>query len=159
MVNQLFMSSLEKFIEIYDKGIYRPRTESDVQGYLFALCIEEFIKNNIEQDLHLNCPNKNLDPSSRKKIDIVLNNEVAVEIKFEADFPGVSKPVVFSNEAVKDITRLSEMKENGMPFCHFLFIDEDGTHFRNFYKYVDIPINWNTVRINGKTSHILHIIL
>ncbi len=155
MYNQIFQKVIQAFINDYQHGIYNPITEADVQAYLFSLSREECIKQGLEQNIHLNVADPRFDPSKRKKIDLILNMEVAVEIKFEANYPNVSKPVVLSEEAAKDIERIKQMKENGITYCYFLFIDEDGQHFRNFHKHTSVSIHWEKVQRKSGLSYIL----
>jgi len=151
-------NAISNFVHDYEKGLFVPRTEADIQGYIFSACLQEFKLHNFELNIHLNYPNLILDNMKRKKIDIVVGDSIAVEIKFEADYPGVSKPVVFREEVISDLERLKSMKNKGMPHCHFVFIDEDGTHYRNLYKYTDVALNWMELNIKSrKRSYLLHI--
>ncbi|CDX00849.1 Hypothetical protein DPCES_0962 [Desulfitobacterium hafniense] len=157
MKNLIVREAIKQFVKDYEEETYIPRTEADIQGYLFSLCIRGLTNCNLNLEIHLNYPSISLDGLKHKKVDIVLGSDVAIEIKFEADYPGVSKPVVFPKEAASDIERLQVMKNNGISHCHFVFLDEDGTHLRNFQKYTPIPLNWLTLSVRGKEKYILHL--
>lgn len=151
-------SSIHEFIKIYSNEIYKPLTEMDIQGYIFALCLNQIKTGGLEENIHINVPNKALGP--RKKIDIVLNEEIALEVKFEADYPGVSKPVAFTEEIFKDISRLKDVKNSGFKYCAFFLIDEDGMHYRKLLKETGIPEDkWMVVNKAGKERFILFLII
>lgn len=154
--NQIFELALQTFISDYISGIYSPTTESDINYYLMALCKELLQKNNLPLNLHAHYTIPNNNACSGKKVDIVLNSSVAVEIKFEANYPGVSKPVVFPKEAAKDIERLTLLKQSGIDHCHFVFLDEDGTHMRNFNKYTSVALSWQKLNPTNP-SYLLHL--
>jgi hypothetical protein len=97
-------------------------------------------------------------------VDLVLgNDEVLVELKLEPDYPGVSKPVVFSTkkEAAgsgsieSDLEKIDEYSRKGKS-AHFLMIDEDGRHLRRI-----AGGQWKTIylELNGskKLVHYLHV--
>lgn len=155
--NSVVYKTIDQFIDDYINCVYIPRTEADIQGYLFALCLKELMLNRLDLDIHLNYPNPYLDNQKHKKIDIVIGTKVAVEIKFEADYTGVSKPVVFPKDAISDLDRLKSMKARGMEHCHFIFLDEDGTHFRNLQKYTEDKLNWKLLSISGVDRYFLHV--
>jgi len=96
--------------------------------------------------------------SKHSKVDLVLgDDEVIVELKVEPDYPGVSKPVVFSTKTETagsgsvegDLEKIEEYAKRGK-HAHFLMIDEDGRHAKK------IPGEWKTVHVKGKTSYYLH---
>lgn len=150
---EIFAKALNYFINDYKNQEYIPITEADIQFYLMSLCRELLKRENISLDIHANYEISKESGFKGKKIDIVLGKCVAVEIKFEANYQGVSKPVVLAYEAANDIKRLHELKDAGMPYCHFIFLDEDGTHVRNFQKYVEEKIEW--IPIGGeKNAHL-----
>lgn len=105
--NSVVYKTIDQFIDDYINCVYIPRTEADIQGYLFALCLKELMLNRLDLDIHLNYPNPYLDNQKHKKIDIVIGTKVAVEIKFEADYTGVSKPVVFPKDAMEYFSHAS----------------------------------------------------
>lgn len=159
IANELFENALRSFIIDYEKGCYNPRTEADVQFYLMACCKELLQEQDLELDIHANDRLLHYPAWRGKKLDIVIAGTIVVEIKFEADYPGVSKPVVFPREAAKDIERLIALREAGISYCHFIFLDEDGTHFRNFDKYSPVPLTWQTVcRKDRGPSKLLHLV-
>jgi hypothetical protein len=78
---------------------------------------------------------------TRKKTDMVLvDDEVLIELKLEPDYPGVSKPVVFStireaggrgySSVEEDLQRIKEYARKGK-HAHFVMLDEDGRHSEN----------------------------
>jgi len=84
----------------------------------------------------------------RSKVDLVLGeNDVLVELKMEPDYPGVSKPVVFSTKreaqgsgsVEEDLEKIGGYSGRGKD-AHFLMIDEDGRHRRK------IPGKWNKMK-------------
>ncbi|KGK85868.1 hypothetical protein DP73_17710 [Desulfosporosinus sp. HMP52] len=116
-------------------------------GYLFSLCLKELSECQADLDKHLSYPTIYLDDKKHKKIDIVLGSEVAIEIKFEANYPGVSKPVVFPSDPIAEWLRLKSMKTQGMKHCHFIFLIKGGTHFRNLQKYTENKLNWLKITV------------
>lgn len=156
--NHIFTTALRLFIDDYENGIYTPVTEADIQFYLMALCKKLMQENNMPLDIHANYAIPKHESLKSKKIDIVIGSAIAIEIKFEANYPGVSKPVVFPAAAAKDIDRLNDLKLAGIDYCHFIFLDEDGTHFRNFSKYTTHPLLWKALnRNNQPQSKLLHL--
>lgn len=132
----------------YSNKLFKPITESDLHGYLYYLCIKECDKLGLPRNIHINQRHKLLD--SKKKVDLYVNEELTVEIKFEPDFPGVSKPVVFDTEVRKDIERVQYINDNGEK-GYFLFIDEDGQHYRNSMKRYGInQAEWRIVEDERK---------
>jgi len=76
--------------------------------------------------------------SKHAKVDLVLGiDEVLVKLKLEPDYPGVSKPIVFSTEKEaagsgsieSDLEKIDEYSHKGKS-AHFVMIDEDGRHVR-----------------------------
>lgn len=156
-INSLVKKAITQFLEDYVTARYTPLTEADIQGYIFSLCLKELNEFQAELDIHLNYPSSYLDDKKYKKIDIILGSDAAIEIKFEADYPSVSKPVVFPKDAIADLDRLKSMKAFGMSHCHFIFLDEDGTHFRNLQKYTEDKLNWQRLSVAGVDKYFLHV--
>jgi hypothetical protein len=145
---------LNEFINDYIDGEYIPITESDIHGYIFSKCLEACEKYRLPKDVHINHKNKLL--GTKKKIDVILGDLVAVEIKFEADYPGVSKPVVLKEEVLKDLERISFLREYGFEKAIFLFIDEDGEHYRNSVnRYKISQSEWKVLDRKNKNTYIL----
>ncbi len=94
----------------------------------------------------------------RRKIDLVLGDGyVLVEIKCEPDYPGVSKPVVFSTKTEAagagsvedDLEKIEQYAKNGK-IGHFIMIDEDGRHERK------IKGPWRSLK-GKRRAFLLHI--
>lgn len=148
--------ALEIFVADYSILIYEPRTEADIQGYLFHLCMLGCSKYGLALDVHLNHKHKLL--GTRRKIDMIVGGCIAVEVKYEANYPGVSKPVVLKEEVLKDLERIKYLKDNGFTSVYFLFVDEDGEHFRNSMFRYNIPqTDWITINDSMKNRYILKI--
>ena len=154
MYRKVIDEALEALVRDYSAGVYIPLTEADVQGYLFTLCINKCVEYNLDKDIHLNCRHQSL--GSREKIDLVAGGKVVCEIKFEADFPGVSKPVVFHYDVRKDLKRIENLSKQGFDLCYFIFLDEDGEHHRNSLKrYYIEQSEWRETQKNDKKSFLL----
>lgn len=135
--------SFKGIITDYSNQIFKPITESDIHGYLYHLCLNECEKLNLPKNIHINQRHRFLE--ARKKVDLNVNDEIIVEVKFEADYPGVSKPVVLDTEVRKDIERVKNINASGGK-AYFLFIDEDGQHYRNSMKRYNInQAEWSIV--------------
>lgn len=100
--------------------------------------------------------------SKHAKVDLVLgDNEILIELKFEPDYPGVSKPVVFSTkrEAAgsgsieSDLEKIEEYARKSKS-THFVMIDEDGRHTNKI-----ATEKWKTIQVEHKkkNSYYLHI--
>lgn len=100
----------------------------------------------------------------RSKVDLVLgDNEILVELKLEPDYPGVSKPVVFSTKreaqgagsVETDLEKIAEYARKGK-CAYFLMIDEDGCHVRRIAteKWKAIPIKRGRKK---KLSHYVNV--
>lgn len=80
-----------------------------------------------------------------------------VELKMEPDYPGVSKPVVFSTRkesggigsVEEDLEKINAYAKRGK-HAHFFMIDEDGRHVRK------VPGNWKAVIVKGKRCYYIH---
>lgn len=150
--NEVFLHAWRKFLDKYEQEKIQPLTESDIHGHLFSLCLEQLKSEGFETPykVHMNWRVF----SARKKSDIVLGDkEIVVEVKFEPDYPGVSKPVTFRELVEEDLERISNYKKRGIPHTHFVMIDEDGFHMRN----PRIPHKWQTMTVRGKQAYVLHV--
>jgi len=92
--------------------------------------------------------------STKQKIDLVLGDgDVTLEIKYEPDnstIPLGRRPVVLPENVIKDLEKISEYSQKGVEFSYFLFLDEDGQHFRRF---PDLP--WEILRTDKKNAYFL----
>lgn len=151
---KIIVEAIESFLGDYAASEYIPVTESDIHGYIFLKCIEGCNKYRLPKEVHINHKVKLL--GSKKKIDIVLGINVAVEVKFEANYPGVSKPVVFKEEVLKDLVRLDFLRKNGLEKTIFIFLDEDGEHYRNTVNRYNLPqSDWTIINRNNHKTYIL----
>ena len=148
---EVFLLGWQRSIEKYVSGEYRLFSESDLRCFLFHECVDIMKKNDFEKPYQIFTEKSIL--NRRQKTDLVLGNEVAAEIKFEADYPGVSKPVVFREEVEKDINRLSAFINKGYRNAFFIMIDEDGTHMRN----PRIKENWKEINVKGKRKNAFYL--
>ena len=161
VLEQVFCDALNAVLSEYEARTFAPLTEADVQSQLYGECLSRLRSLQMTPyPLHVNWRLSSR-PSGleRAKFDLILGKDlVVVEIKFEADYPGVSKPVCFSNEIAKDVVRLQEARRHGVAASHFVFIDEDGTHRRNLHKHVSLTLPWRELsRADRKPAHLLHL--
>lgn len=148
--NEIFLRSWKNALKKYSEMEIKFITEADLQSHVFSECINQFETENMEKPYKIHV-NKSIF-SPRQKTDLVLGDaDVAVEFKFEPDYPGVSKPVAFREEIEKDIVRVNEYIQQGVKYSHFAMIDEDGFHRRN----PRINEGWSTIDIEGKESFYL----
>lgn len=146
--NEIFLRPWKNVLERYRDGKIRFISEADLQCHLFSECLRlmEIEKFETPYKIHVN---KSLF-TPRRKTDLVLgHDEVAIEIKLEPDYPGVSKPVAFREEVEKDITKLDESLRQGVKHAHFVMIDEDGFHKRN----PRIREKWKSIKVRGRERY------
>ena len=143
--NEIFLRAWKNVLEGYRNGKIRFISEADLQSHLFSECLRLMETEKFETPYKIHA-NKSLF-TPRRKTDLVLgHDEVAIEIKLEPDYPGVSKPVVFREEVEKDIAKLDEYLRQRVKHAHFVMIDEDGNHMRN----PRIHEEWKTIRVGDK---------
>jgi hypothetical protein len=156
-------SALSKMAMNYQSGWFIPRTERDLQCYLYSEIQNGQRENGwSHSSVHAEW-RPSIWPFGRKCADLVVGNDIVIELKFEADYDGVSKPVVSSNEIMDDLERLETLKQNGVT-GHFILLDEDGTHFRNLQRYLDSKqqtprriLVWRALtRPAGEYSYLVH---
>jgi hypothetical protein len=160
--DKLFEDALSNVLKDYSENRIHFFSERDLQAHLFSECRK------IMEEQHFPFPLKLYAEktvfSKHAKVDLVLgNDEVLVEFKLEPDYPGVSKPVVFSTkkEAAgsgsieSDLEKIDEYSHKGKS-AHFVMIDEDGRHVRRIANE-----HWRAiyVKLNGpkKLVHYLHL--
>lgn len=119
------LDAVAAVMESYRQGDIEIRTEADLQGHLFAALLPR-LKGH-PSPLHANLSLV----SPREKIDLVIGRECIMELKVEADYPGVTKPVVFPEDVWKDLKRLNRyVQEKTVEQAYFLMLDQDGSHAR-----------------------------
>jgi hypothetical protein len=152
---------LDAMVTAYESCRFAPLTEADLQCHLYAGCLQSYVsESSSPYPLHANWKLAARPPElARAKFDLILGqDEVVVEIKFEADYPGVSKPVCFPREIAKDVARLELARQHGVRTGLLIMIDEDGTHRRNLRKYVSVPLDWRELqRVDGRPSYLLEL--
>jgi len=160
--DKLFEDALSNVLKDYSDNKIQFFSERDLQAHLFYECRKLMEERDFPRPLKL-CVEKSVF-SKHAKVDLVLgDDEVLVELKLEPDYPGVSKPVVFSTkkEAAgsgsieSDLEKIEEYSRKGKS-VHFLMIDEDGRHVRKLASEHWKPIY---VKLNGprKLVHCLHV--
>ena len=119
-------TAVEDVIVAYASGGITIETEADLQGHLFARLVALLPGSPLP--LHA-CRSIG---TPREKPDLVIGDkEIIVELKVEADYPGVSKLVVSPEEVWKDLQRLNRYVREGIVRSgYFLMLDEDGSHAR-----------------------------
>ena len=158
--DKLFGAALNNVLEAYSENKIRFYSERDLQGHLLCECRRLMEERGFPLPLKLHAEKSVF--SRRSKVDLVLgNNEILVELKLEPDYPGVSKPVVFSTKSEgsgsveHDLEKIEEYA-NKSKCAHFVMIDEDGRHVRRI-----VPEKWKTISVKRllgkKLSHYLHI--
>lgn len=160
--NELFLKAWANFLKEYEGGRIRFLSEGDLQSHLFSECLKLMSIQGFETPFKIHAE-KSIS-GSRRKTDLVLgDDEVAIEIKLEPDYPGMpgtKKPVTFvrktegSNSVEHDIERISEYKRLGVKHAHFVMIDEDESHKNKIAKHLQIG-NWKILKVNGRKSYCL----
>ncbi len=155
--NDLFIDAAENIRGEYLQGRIRILSEADLRCFLFAECLSLMRSKGFKTPLKVYAERGVFE--KRRKIDLVLgSDEVLVELKAEPDYPGVSKPVVFSTirEAAgvgsveEDLKKIEEYAKRGK-HAHFIMIDEDGRHAKK------IPGNWESTIKEGRRRYWLHV--
>lgn len=144
----VYRDALQRSLTAYTRGDFRPLTEADWQCYMYAQLLSLLDARHMDPSLiHANWRLSSRPQAlSRAKFDLVVgHDELVAEIKFEADYPGVSKPVCFPREVAKDVERLSLARSSGVKDGHLLVVDEDGALHRNLQKYVTHELRWQRV--------------
>jgi len=158
--DKLFDDALNCVLEDYSNNKIRFYSERDLQGHLFHECRRLMEERGFPFPLKLYAEKSVFD--RRTKVDLVLgDNEILVELKLEPDYPGVSKPVVFSTKRESggygsvedDLEKIEKYARKGK-CAHFVIIDEDGRHVRRI-----ATEKWKTIPIKGgrrRKGHYLH---
>jgi hypothetical protein len=160
--NKLFEDALSNVLKDYSDNKIQFFSERDLQANLFYECRKLMEERDFPRPLKLYAEKSVF--SKHGKVDLVLgDDEVLVELKLEPDYPGVSKPVVFSTkrEAAgsgsieSDLDKIEEYSRRGKS-AHFLMIDEDGRHVRKLANEHWKPVY---VKLNGprKLVRYLHV--
>ena len=148
--NEVFLEALENVIEEYRKGRIRFYSEGDLQSHVFSKCLKIMEREEFKTPFKVYSERGVF--SKRSKVDLVLgDDEVLVEFKLEPDYPGVSKPVVFSTikeagssgSVELDLEKIDDYANKGKP-AHFVMLDEDGKHARK------INGEWKEMTVRGK---------
>lgn len=145
-------AALARLLGEYSRGEFIPLIEADLQCHLYALLLGVLDADGTRRpEVHANWRLSPAPPAlERAKFDLVIGNQESLcEIKFEADYPGVSKPVCFAHEIAKDINRLRMAATHGISGW-FLMLDEDGTHMPNLHKKVNGMLDWKEVGRPGR---------
>jgi len=160
--NELFLKAWENVLKEYEGGKIKFLSESDLRAHLFSECLKLMSSEGAETPYKIHAEKSILSP--HKKTDLVLgDDEVAIEIKLEPDYPSMprsKKPVTFvrksegSRSVEDDIEKLSECKRLGVKHAYFVMIDEDESHKSKIIKHLQIE-NWKTLKINGRESYYL----
>lgn len=153
---RLFIDAVTNVLAAYAEGKIEILSEADLQSHLFAECCKLVQERNFPYPLKLFAEKGVF--SKHKKVDLVLgDDEVLIELKMEPDYPGVSKPVVFSTKresggygsVEEDLEKIEEYAKKGK-HAHFLMIDEDGRHARKIHE------EWKVIRRKGTGIYYLH---
>jgi len=159
--DKLFDDALDNVLKTYSKAKIRFYSERDLQGHLFFECRRLMEEREFPIPLKLYAEKSVF--SKHGKVDLVLgDDEVLVELKLEPDYPGVSKPVVFSTNregsgsVESDLEKIAGYAGKGK-CAHFVMIDEDGRHRRKITYKTWKPIY---VKLDGskKLSYYLHVL-
>ena len=156
--NQLFTDAVEIFLFDYTSNKVRLYSERDLQSHLFYHIRKLMQEQGFPTPFQVYAEKRVF---GREKVDLVLgDNEVLVELKLEPDYPGVSKPVVFttlrdaggrgSGSIEYDIDKIQRYCDQGRS-SHLLVIDEDGLHKRKLKR------EWRAIKHRGKDRYLLHI--
>jgi hypothetical protein len=153
---RLFLDAITNVLNAYSEGQIEILSEADLQSHLFSECCKLMKERNFPHPLKLFAEKGVI--NKRKKVDLVLGDDkILIELKVEPDYPGVSKPVVFSTKresggygsVEEDLEKIKEYAKRGK-HAHFFMIDENGHHTRK------IPGEWKTIQVKGKRSYYLH---
>jgi len=160
--NELFLKAWANVLKGYEDSKIRLLSERDLQAHLFSECLRLLSGERAETPYKIHIEKSITSP--HRKTDLVLgNDEVAIEIKFEPDYPSMPKsrkPVTFvrkldgSGSIESDVEKLSEYKKLGVRHVHLVMIDEDESHKNKIRKHLQID-NWKTLEVNGRKSYSL----
>lgn len=153
----MFLAALQQTLQDYANGLFYPLCEADIQAHLYTWCV--FGLRDRMDTLPVHVENKIFPAppgwSNRQRIDLVLGDEVAVELKFEPLLPSRSGAVAESREALDNIERLKQLRKLGFQYCHLIFIDEHGMHARSRL-YDGIGAAWSSLQTRKGPAHFLH---
>lgn len=150
---KLFLDAIANVLAAYSEGKIKILSEADLKSHLFSECCKLMVERNFSYPLKLHAEKGVI--NKRQKVDLVLgDDEILIELKVEPDYPGVSKPVVFSTRresggygsVEEDLEKIKEYARRGK-HAYFFMIDEDGRHTRK------IPGEWKTIQTKGKRSY------
>jgi len=148
--DKLFENALDHVLEAYSESRIRFISERDLQAHLFFECRRLMEERKFPLPLKLYAEKSVF--NKRQKVDLVLgDDEILVELKLDPDYPGVSKPVVFStnregsNSVQSDLEKIAGYAGRGK-CAHFVMIDEDGRHVCKLNKE---PWKSIYVKLNG----------
>ena len=148
--NRVFLEAVEYVIEKYRMGNIRFYSEGDLQSHVFSECLRIMEIDSFRGPMKIYCERGVF--SKRSKVDLVLgDDDVLVEFKLETDYPGVSKPVVFSTikeaggsgSVELDLEKIDDYANKGK-HAHFVMLDEDGKHARK------IDGEWKEMTVRGE---------
>ena len=158
--DKLFEDALSDALKDYSVNKIQFFSERDLQAHLFCECRRLMEEQHFPFPLKLHAEKTVF--SKHAKVDLVLgDDEVLVELKLEPDYPGVSKPVVFSTKRdgsrsiESDLEKIDEYSHKSKA-AHFVMIDEDGRHVR---KLANEPWKAIYVKLDGpkRLVHYLHV--
>jgi hypothetical protein len=150
--HQVFREAVEAWAADYERGAHHLYTEADFQSHLFYHLLRLIIEQGFEQphQIHLNYSVR----SAREKIDLALGeNEVLAELKLEPDYPELPasrRPVVFTEDIVKDLDRMRRYAQQGYSHCYVLALDEVGIHRRALGDF-----EWRVLRRGAGEAYLL----
>jgi len=155
--DMLFNDALDFVLKGYSENKIRLFSERDLLGHLFYECRRLMEERGFPTPFKLYSEKSVF--SKHVKVDLVLgDDEILVELKLEPDYPGVSKPVVFTagtGSIESDLTKIKEYSSEGK-CAHFVMIDEDGQHARRI-----LTGEWKSiyVKLNGpkRLNYYLHV--
>lgn len=159
--NGIFESAFANVLRDYSDNRIRFFSERDLQSHLFYECRKLMELSDFPRPLKIYAEKSVF---GKAKVDLVLgDNSVLIELKLEPDYPGVSKPVVFttkkegSGSVESDLAKVEEYSNKGL-IAHFVMIDEDGRHARKMTDKEWRPVHIK-IKLNGpaRLAHYLHI--
>ena len=147
--HKVFLLSWQSFLENFNKGSVKLRSEHDIACHLFSECLKTLEELKFEYPYKIHVDIRPFPHKINKIADLILgDNEVVVEIKFLKS--GESATTEITKKATKDVVdKLVKYIKQGAKYAFFIMVDENGHSKRRIWG------KWTTSKIRENKSYFL----